>query len=175
MKTKVFSDSSRRFFVKTVKGEINMNKIFANLQLHQMDLKLAKIREHRPPIRPSIGWVKAIRESLGMSASALARKLEIRPHSVGKLEKAEADERITLATLRKLANALDCELQYTLVPRKPLEKILWERALTLAQERLSPISHSMSLEDQSLEKEATKKQLQILAKEILNGSRRKLW
>jgi hypothetical protein len=33
----------------------------------------------------------------------------------------------------------------------------------------------MGLEDQSLEKEATKKQLQILAKEILNGSRRKLW
>jgi hypothetical protein len=50
-----------------------------------------------------------------------------------------------------------------------------ERALTVAQERLRPISHSMSLEGQSLEREATKKQIQILAKEILNGSRRKLW
>ena len=152
-----------------------MNKKFANLQLHQMDLTLAKIREHRLPIRPSIGWIKAIRESLGMSASALARKLEVTPHSIVKLEKSEAEERITLASLRKLANALDCELQYTLVPRKPLEEMLLERALTVAQERLRPISHSMSLEDQSLEEEATKKQLQILAKEILDGPRRDLW
>jgi predicted DNA-binding mobile mystery protein A len=154
---------------------INMNKKFANLQLHQMDLTLAKIREHRPPIRPSIGWVKAIRESLGMSTSALARKLEVTPHNIAKLEKSEAEERITLASLRKLANALDCELQYSLVPRKPLEEMLLERALTLAQERLRPISHSMSLEDQSLDEAATKKQLQILAKEILDGPRRDLW
>jgi len=152
-----------------------MNKKFANLQLQQMDLTLAKIREQRPPIRPSIGWVKAIRESLGMSASALARKLEVTPHGIAKLEKSEADERITLASLRKLANALDCELQYTLVPRMPLKEILLERALTVAQERLRPISHSMSLEDQSLEEEATQKQLQILAKEILDGPRRDLW
>ena len=90
-----------------------MNKKFANLQLHQMDLALTKLRDAHPPSRPGNGWVKAIRESLGMSASALARKLGVTPHSIAKLEKAEADEKITLASLRKLASALDCELQYT--------------------------------------------------------------
>ena len=65
-----------------------MNKKFANLQLHQMGLALNKLREVRPPARPGSGWVKAIRESLGMSASALARKLGVTPASITKLEKA---------------------------------------------------------------------------------------
>ena len=152
-----------------------MNKKFANLQLHQINSALTKLRESPAPIRPSAGWVKAIRESLGMSGSALARKLGITPSSIAKLEKAEADEKITLASLRKLANALDCELQYTLVPRKSLEEILGERAMTVAKERLRPISHSMSLENQSVDKSASDKQLELLAKEILDGPRRNLW
>lgn len=152
-----------------------MNKKFANLQLHQMDSTLNKLRVTPPPSRPAIGWVKAIRESLGMSASALARKLGVTPRGIAKLEKAEADDKITLASLRKLASALDCELQYTLVPRKSLEEILEDRALTVARERLRPISHSMALEDQAVQKSASEKQLQLLAKEILDGPRRNLW
>ena len=154
---------------------INMNKKFANLQLHQMDLALTKLRDARPPSPPGSGWVKAIRESMGMSASALARKLGVTPASIAKLEKAEADERVTLASLRKLASALDCELQYALVPRKSLEEILKDRAMTVARQRISPISHSMSLEDQSVDKSSREKQLQLLAKEILDGPRRNLW
>jgi len=152
-----------------------MNNKFANLQLYQMDSVLTKLREDRPPSRPASGWVKAIRESLGMSASALARKLGVTPGSISKLEKAEAEEKITLATLRKLASALDCELQYRLVPRKSLVEILQDRAIVVAGERLRPISHSMSLENQKVEKSASEKQLQLLAKEILDGPRRNLW
>jgi predicted DNA-binding mobile mystery protein A len=152
-----------------------MNKKFINLQLHQMDLALTKLRDARPPPPPNSGWVKAIRESLGMSASALARKLGVTPASITKLEKAEADERITLASLRKLASALDCELQYTLVPRKSLEEILEDRAILVAREKLRPISHSMSLENQTIDKPTQEKQLQLLAKEILDGPRRNLW
>jgi predicted DNA-binding mobile mystery protein A len=152
-----------------------MNKKFANLQLHQMESTLTKLRETHLPNRPGNGWAKAIRESLGMSASALARKLGVTPHSIAKLEKAEVDEKITLASLRKLADALDCELQYTLVPRKSLEEILEDRAISVARKRLRPISHSMSLEDQAVDKSASEKQLQLLAKEILDGPRRNLW
>ena len=152
-----------------------MHKKFANLKLHQMDLALTKLRDTHPPSTPNSGWVKAIRESLGMSASALARKLGVTPAGIAKLEKAEASEKITLASLRKLASALDCELQYTLVPRKSLEKILEDRAIALARERLRPIAHSMSLEDQSVDKSASEKQLELLAKEILDGPRRNLW
>lgn len=152
-----------------------MNRKFANLQLQQLDAVLTKLRDARTPSRPVIGWVKAIRESLGMSASALARKLGVTPHSISKLEKAETEEKITLASLRKLANALDCELQYILVPRKSLEEILKDRAISVARERLLPISHSMALEDQAVDKSIAEKQVQLLAQEILNGPRRNLW
>jgi predicted DNA-binding mobile mystery protein A len=154
---------------------INMKKKFANLQLHQINSTLTKLRDARLPSSPSNGWVKSIRESLGMSASALARKLGITPASVIKLEKAEVDEKITLQSLRKLANALDCELQYALIPRKSLEEILEDRAMAVARDKLRPVSHSMSLEDQAVDKSSSEKQLQLLAKEILDGPRRNLW
>jgi hypothetical protein len=56
-----------------------------------------------------------------------------------------------------------------------LEKILEERALTRAQEILRPISHSMTLEAQTVEKAAAEKQIQLIAQELLEGPRRKLW
>lgn len=151
-----------------------MNKKFAKLQLQQMDAAINKSKNAYPH-RPKIGWVKAIRETLGISASALARKLGVTPHSISKLENAEANEKITLTSLRKLANALDCEIQYNLVPRKSLEKILQERAFAVARERLQPISHSMALEGQAVEKSIAEEQIKLLAQEILDGPRRHLW
>ena len=59
--------------------------------------------------------------------------------SIAKLEKAEADEKITLASLRKLASALDCDLQHTLAPRKSSEEILGEHAMAITKERLTTI------------------------------------
>lgn len=125
--------------------------------------------------RPQGGWVHAIRDALGMTASALARRLGMSHAGVRKLEKAEAAGVITLASLRKLAHALDCELQYALVPRTSLEQTLKNRAIQVARERLRPVSHSMSLEGQSVDGSLSEVQLELLAKEILDGSRRELW
>jgi len=152
-----------------------MDKRFQDLQLHQMDAILAELRNARLPARPPSGWVRAIRDALGMTAAALARRLGMSHAGVRKLEKAEADEVITLASLRKLADALDCELQYALVPRHSLEQTLKRRALHVARERLRPVAHSMALEDQAVERSMSTVQLELLAREILAGSRRQLW
>jgi hypothetical protein len=63
---------------------------------------------------------------------------------VHKLESAEAADAITLASLRKLAQALDCELHYALVPRTSLAQQLQDRAQTVAQERLRPIDSRLA-------------------------------
>jgi predicted DNA-binding mobile mystery protein A len=110
-----------------------------------------------------------------MSGVALAKRLDMTTAGARKLETAEEHQVITLASLRKLAAALDCELKYALVPRNPLSQMLNERALTVASERLRPVSHSMSLEDQSVQGEALQLQIDLLAKELLEGSRRELW
>ena len=125
--------------------------------------------------RPPRGWVKAIREALGMTTAQLAKRLGISQPSVVGLEKAEAAKVITLETLERAARALDCTLVYALVPRKPLETILRERAREKARERLRTISHSMSLEDQHVHEEDEHEQLERLAQKLLEGPGSALW
>jgi predicted DNA-binding mobile mystery protein A len=152
-----------------------MKNQFRDLQLQQMDAQLASWRQAQLSPRPKDGWVRAIRQSLGMSAAAFARRLGMSQAGVSKLESAEAADAITLATLRKLAQALDCELQYALVPRTSLTQQLHNRAETVAQERLSRVAHSMALEDQAVETSLTQLQLALASKELLEGARRELW
>lgn len=152
-----------------------MNKRLRTLQLRQMDAALGTWREANLPARPSTGWSRAIRETLGMPATVLAARLGMSSAGIRKLEAAEAQQVISLTSLRKLADALGCELQYALVPREPLETRLQQRALKVAVERLRPISHSMSLEDQSVSGAVRDVQLELLAKELLDGSWRALW
>lgn len=152
-----------------------MKNQFRDLQLQQMDAQLATWKGIHIPPRPKVGWVNAIRESLGMSATALARRMGISRAGVRKLESSEADDAITLASLRKLAAALDCELHYELVPRTSLAEQLKEQAEKVAGERLIPISHSMALEDQSVHGSVSKLQLDQEVKNLLEGSRRDLW
>ena len=152
-----------------------MDKQFRDLQIQQMDALLEIWRTAQLSARPRSGWVRAIRESLGMSAAAFARRLGMTPVGVRKLESAEASDAITLASLRKLAQALDCELQYALVPRNSLQQQVRDRAEMVARERLRPIAHSMALEDQAVQGPQNKLQLEVAIKDLIEGSRRELW
>jgi predicted DNA-binding mobile mystery protein A len=125
--------------------------------------------------RPPRGWIRAIREALGMTTAQLAKRLNIaQPSAVG-LEKAEASKSISLETLERAARALDCTLVYVLVPRKPLEQIVQERAHERARARLRTISHSMTLEDQRVREEDEREQLERLVQKLLEGPGSALW
>jgi predicted DNA-binding mobile mystery protein A len=140
-----------------------------------LDKRLNPLMNAEAFARPPRGWVQAIREALGMTTAQLAKRLGIsQPSAVG-LEKAEAAKVITLETLERAARALDCTLVYALVPRKPLETIVRERALEKARERLRTISHSMSLEDQRVDEEDEHEQLERLAQKLLEGPGSALW
>jgi predicted DNA-binding mobile mystery protein A len=100
-----------------------------------------------PPVR---GWIQAIRKALGMTTVQLAKRLRIRQPSVVALEQSEAKGTIELATLRRVAEALDCTLVYALVPNRPLETMVRDRARAFARELLGSVEHSMLLEDQKV-------------------------
>lgn len=68
-------------------------------------------------VRPSVGWLRAIREALGLSLADQARRLKVTPPAVRSFELAEAEDRITLGSLRRTAAAMYCDLVYTLLPR----------------------------------------------------------
>jgi predicted DNA-binding mobile mystery protein A len=109
-------------------------------QLDERFRELGPATRYTPPVR---GWIKALREALGMSTAQLAKRLGIRQPSLVALEQSEAKGTIELATLRRVAEALDCTLVYALVPNKPLET-------TFARRRRGPVEHSMLLEDQKV-------------------------
>jgi predicted DNA-binding mobile mystery protein A len=141
----------------------------------QLDKRLLPLSSVDSLARPPQGWIKAIREALGMTTAQLARRLGVSQPRIIALEKGEASGAITLETLARAAEALDCRLVYTLVPRKPLEALVDERAAALAKKRLGTTRHTMALEDQSVEAADETAQLERLTQQIVNQPGSKLW
>jgi len=147
------------------------------LRLAQMDAVLQDAASHSLPQRPPAGWLRAIREALGMTSAVLAHRLEITASGLRKLEQAEATDAITLGTLRRVAEALDCELRYTLVPRQPLREMRRQQALRLAQQCQQRADRTMALEAQPIDSptEGAQQRLETMAEEILRTSGTRLW
>src|SRR5262249_41671589 len=89
--------------------------------------------------------------------------------SIVALEQSEVKGTIELATLRRVAEALDCRLVYTLVPNKPLEQTVRERARLFARRRREPIEHSMELEDQKVLRKETDALIDEILRETTPG------
>jgi predicted DNA-binding mobile mystery protein A len=98
---------------------------------------------------PRSGWLRAIREALGMSSKDLAARMGVAESTVARLEVSERAETAQLSSLRRAAEALGCDLVYALVPRRPLEDTVQEQARKQAVRFLAPVQHTMLLEDQT--------------------------
>lgn len=128
-----------------------MRSEFKRLRLKQLDRSLEAFRAARSVPRPQKGWIRAIREATGVSAAELARILGSSRQLPLQIEKGEADDRITLKTLRNVANALDCDLVYALVPRAgTMQELIEDRARCQARTQVLAVEHSMALEDQAV-------------------------
>jgi predicted DNA-binding mobile mystery protein A len=153
----------------------NMESRFKDLKQRQLDAGLTRWRSAELPARPPSGWIKAIREALGMPAAHLAKRLGLVPSTVLRLETSEADDTISLGSLRRAAEALDCELQYALVPRQSIAQTMKSQANKVARERMAAVVHTMALEAQATSNETVDTQVKELAESLLKGSRRELW
>ncbi|MEM1047490.1 MAG: mobile mystery protein A [Pseudomonadota bacterium] len=116
----------------------------------QLDRRLSPFKPTARFDPPSRGWIRAVRDALGMSGAQLGRRMDVTAQSVSDIEKSEAAGTIQLKTLRRVAEAMDCVLIYALVPRSSLEEIVQERARELAERALSGVAHTMRLESQGL-------------------------
>jgi predicted DNA-binding mobile mystery protein A len=115
-----------------------------------LDHRFSQLGSVTQYVAPTRGWVKAVREALGLTTAQLALRLRVKQPSVVALEQSEEKGTIELATLRRVAEALDCTVVYALVPRKPLDKMVRERAGLFLRQRQEAIEHSMLLEDQKV-------------------------
>lgn len=141
----------------------------------QVEAMLAPWRDATLHPSPPKGWIRAIREGLGMPARYLARKMDVEPSTVKRYEDAEASGAISLKTLHKIAAALDCDLKYALVPKKSLPQTILDQAILIAQKQLNAVAHTMALEDQTTTAAEKELQIQAQAQALLNGSWSHVW
>jgi len=145
-----------------------------SLPIQQLDKALAPWRT-LPLSRPNAGWLRALRQALGMTTRQVAKSVGVTQSAVVDTERTEAKGNITLATLRRYATALGCELQYALVPKRPLQELIEERADSIARDQVSRVRHSMALEAQVTNNETLEREIKDLRQKLLEGKRSRLW
>jgi len=139
-----------------------------------LDARLGEVRALRQKLaRPNQGWIRAVRQALGMTAGQLCRRLGVTQATVSGLEVSEINDSIRLATLRKVAEAMHCTLVYAFVPNTSLEEIVRDQARKVAAEQLKPVEHTMLLENQSLHGGVREEFLQRYIENEIDP--RKLW
>jgi predicted DNA-binding mobile mystery protein A len=140
-----------------------------------LERRLAPLRDEINLTRPPRGWLKAMREALGLTTRQLAQRMGNVQSVIVAMEKSEAADTISLAKLRQAAEAMDCVLVYALVPKRPIDEILRARAFEVANRQLARVSHTMALEDQSLDRTDQEQERERLIEALLRGSAARLW
>jgi predicted DNA-binding mobile mystery protein A len=150
-----------------------MDRMLENLRLRQLDARLRPWRRLSPADPPRHGWVRAVRQALGMPQ--LARKLGATRQAVVDLERREALGAVTLSALRRAADALDCEVVYALVPRTALREARARQARRQAERQLSGVAHTMRLEAQGVAAAEHRRQVAERTDGLLRTWSRALW
>jgi predicted DNA-binding mobile mystery protein A len=146
------------------------------LRISQIDRKLqGKIGLAGLEI-PSTGWIRSIRNALGMTLLQLSSRMGSSPQGLRQLEKRESEGSITLNSLKDVAEAMDMKLVYALIPKDgSLEELINKRAEVLAAKIVMRTSQSMKLEDQENESSIIKKAIKERKEELLRDMPKTFW
>lgn len=142
------------------------------LAASQIERRFAKLRRIAAESHVRPGWIEFLRRALGMSIRDIARHTGLSFATIAKMEKREQEGTITIASLRKIADAVDCDVIYALVPRRPVEEILRDRARAKATAIIQAADVHMSLEDQRVRR-SLKSRIEELAEQLIDDG--KVW
>ena len=137
--------------------------------------KIEQLIDFKLITRPKEGWIRTLRKALGMSSPQLAVRLDISKSQASQMERMEVEDRITLKQLRRVAEALDCELYYALVPRQSIEVMLQARAKLKAETLVSKTDVQMKLEAQQIPKEKLQEYVKLEVERLVREMPRDLW
>ncbi|OFZ83433.1 MAG: hypothetical protein A2583_09915 [Bdellovibrionales bacterium RIFOXYD1_FULL_53_11] len=96
----------------------------------------------------STGWIRYMRQSLGMTMKILANRTGLSIPTIAQAEKGEIAGRITIGTLEAMAKGMNCDFVYAFVPKTNIDKMIKNEALTKAKRILSNADTHMTLENQ---------------------------
>lgn len=147
-----------------------------SLQIQQLNNKMLAFTSLQKVATPPTGWIKAIRNAIGMSMLQLGKRLSITKQSVQDIERREKDGSISIKALREAAKALDMQLVYGFVPNDgSLEALIDRKAKDLAKHIVQRTSNTMKLEDQENSKQRIEKAIEERATIIKNEMPKTLW
>ena len=147
-------------------------KLIVRQQLDKTLSGYATAKQTSPPVK---GWIRAIREALGMTGKQLAGRLNVSQPRIPKLEQDEVSGVVSLKTMRQAAEAMDCVFVYAIVPRTTLEETVREQARKIAEARSQRVSHTMLLEAQNLSAEEQCASLNAAVEELVREMPKELW
>ena len=110
-----------------------------------------------------------------MTAAQLGERMQVSQPTITEFEKAEVEKRVTLGSLERAAEAMGCTLVYALVPRRPLEEMVQDRAREVAGEILASVDQTMQLEAQDVDAGELDEERARLASKLVHEKIRSLW
>jgi len=141
----------------------------------QLDKRFSELGPLARAGRPSRGWIRAIREALGMTTGQMAKRLGVQQPRVVELERGEANGNITVKSLERAAEALGCRFVYVLVPEKPLADTIRQKAALVAERQFASVEQTMRLEAQEVtDKKQRAEAYESLVERLLRNPAR-LW
>ena len=143
--------------------------------IRHLDGRFNALRPLLSSARPSRGWVRAVRNALGMTTKQLAQRIGVSQSRIPELEQAEVNGNITLKSLERAAEALGCRVVYALVPERPLADAVRALAEHAADRQLAAVGHSMKLEDQAVQDEDVRREQRNRLIEQLMQRPARLW
>jgi len=115
------------------------------------------------------GWIKTARTALGMSVRQLADRLGVTRGYIYKAEKAELEGGLTLKKMHEIAEAMDCQFVYAIVPgiaERTVEGAIEYRARKMALEIEKKTHANMALEAQSLSWDKREQEIERIVEEL---------
>jgi len=143
--------------------------------IRHLDKRFSALRSLANSPRPPKGWLRAVRDALGMTTVQFAQRLGVSQPRIVELEQSEVSGGVTLNTLQRAAEALGCRFVYALVPEQPLEDTVRARAQLIAERQSGAVEHTMRLEDQAVTSKKISKELHQRRIEELMRRPARLW
>ena len=140
------------------------------LQIRALDKKTSDLKSAKNIVPQSSGWIKTVREAIGMTVSQLAARLGVTQPRITKMESNE--DNLKLSTMKKAAEAMNCEFVYYFKPRTTFQNLVDEQAQKKAVEVLKTVNVNMALENQEI---AEDKAVKDFASDLINKKIKQIW
>lgn len=150
-------------------------KTHSELARRHLDARFQQIPRWDFLTCPQKGWLRAIRDALGMTAEQVAQRLGVSKPRISTMEKDELRGALTLATMERAAKAMGCRFVYAIVPDESLQSLVEKQARRKATAILSRTSHTMGLEQQTVNEQERQAQLMKLTSDLLAKESSQLW